>query len=426
MKIAIKSDNAIKKQLENKTCPDLYELLKDYDEATANKLKDSGARTDAFLKAIAKVSSDVKDDKAKVARILDAVLATIHKTIVAYEKIYVDKAETPQEKKKRANSMRYAKIVLASAMFANKAFLSDEIKDDNSYIFKFLSEIGGEVLGLLKESYIDDPMKFINKYGSDSMIKGKVAKVAKFGKGFEIGYTIGNKLIPFLNDFIFANYQLHANIVNGKVSLYGKLEKKLILRDENGTIISEFTTPDDYIVEIPKGSIITVELYGKQKDIFNSDISPWEINTYIPPQNYLSGYIFYPNNERYTRGCIVKSWTKRDFYQNSSIGLGRPIFSFDYLFGQDATNASKQLCYKKENFVGATSKFSLETLKDKYKLLDLNKKIMSSKIKIQSENDILQANLSSFGGENLFQQFVIRFKFRKTTQKLLQQILHHQ
>jgi len=414
MEISVNLDNGIKSKIDENTIPDLYELLKEHDEAEAQKLKVNDASVDAYLKAMAKVSSGVKDDDAKLAVIFDTILAGIHKSVVAYEGIYIKNAATDEEKLKRANSMRYAKIGLASAMFINKAFLSNEIKDDNSYIFKFLSEVGGEILGLLKGAYIDDPMKLINKYGNNTLVKKGAATVAKIGKGFEIGYTIGNKLIPFLNDFLLANYQMHANIVNAKVELYGALQKRLVIKDENGTVISEFLTTGDYTVEIPKDSIVTVELYAKQKDIFNSDISPWEINSYIPPQNYLSGYIFYPGNEVYLRGCVVKSWT-RDllFYKDSDVGFGQTLFSFKYLIGEDAKDITAQLCTKQENFVSDTTKYTLDTIRDKYKLLDLSQKIFTKKFRVQSTDDILQANVSSFGGENLIQQFVVRFRFKE-------------
>ena len=414
MEISVNLDNGIKSKIDENTIPDLYELLKEHDEAEAQKLKANDASVDAYLKAMAKVSSGVKDDDAKLAVIFDTILAGIHKSVVAYEGIYIKNAATDEEKLKRANSMRYAKIGLASAMFINKAFLSNEIKDDNSYIFKFLSEVGGEILGLLKGAYIDDPMKLINKYGNNTLVKKGAATVAKIGKGFEIGYTIGNKLIPFLNDFLLANYQMHANIVNAKVELYGALQKRLVIKDENGTVISEFLTTGDYTVEIPKDSIVTVELYAKQKDIFNSDISPWEINSYIPPQNYLSGYIFYPGNEVYLRGCVVKSWT-RDllFYKDSDVSFGQTLFSFKYLIGEDAKDITAQLCTKQENFVSDTTKYTLDTIRDKYKLLDLSQKIFTKKFRVQSTDDILQANVSSFGGENLIQQFVVRFTFKE-------------
>ena len=396
-------------------------VLKDFDESVSKQYDAKDPSIDAYIEAYTNLAFGVESDDKKVAKVVDTLLAAMERGLARYEQAKVDRVKDDEEKRKLLNKLRTAKLVVAAAAFVNRAFLTDEIAKDDSFIMKFFAEVGGELYGLVTEAYVTDPAKFISKYSESVSDKfySKASKTAvKVGKGFYLGVVAGNKLLPFLADFGLAPNRTHVNLVDGRAALYGKTQKRVVLKDSTGKIIETFDEPDEYTVKTERNETVTVELYVKQKDLFGTDVSPWKINNYIPPSDYLHAQIFYGDDNLYLRGCLVKSWnTSIAYYGHSGVRLGQPLFSFKYLTGNEANDIDKWRCTKLENFIDqASAKYTPETIRDKYRLQSYDQPIMRKKISITDEKKILYVDATGYENkESRIEPFKIRFVFETDT-----------
>ncbi|PID45409.1 MAG: hypothetical protein CSB47_09015 [Proteobacteria bacterium] len=301
-----------------------YDKIFDYSEIQKKE-------ADELIKVIIKNYKNSDKGSEKAVFFIDQLLQSLHKVITAYEIRQIKKmpsitVEEKKAKSERAQRLQKIKLGIALASGIKGMFTSKNAKEFADTIMQLYMEAGSIAIKLIWERKVTQVADFVTNSSSEATqyaqniageIGGSAKNLATIGKGFEVGYTIGNKLIPFLYDFAFATNASSANINDAKVSMYGSLIHKIeifrLANDSEELIWSSQTnktSSGQFLVDTPKDSILKYKVYAAQANLFdNEERSPWEVNTFITPRHVLSVLLSTNETESYTRLgiCVEKT-----------------------------------------------------------------------------------------------------------------------
>lgn len=252
--------------------------------------------------------------------------------MAAYEKNVILQMKSAGKSKEEINKVktktRSAKLAIMGFAFLNTVWAADDLKKSGELVLKMFKEGGAAVWAVMYDTAASKAPEFIAKYSNNANLSAYIGDAATAGAqylaSFELGKTIGNKMIPFMYDFLFQENYTSASIINKKVSLFGSLEKRIKVystyyyQDDNGKTFDQKLIFDSASLEDGENILLytdstadlmhelKVEVYTQQKHVFDSERSPWEISTYVVPQTMFSTYISNQKGEYINTGLCVK------------------------------------------------------------------------------------------------------------------------
>jgi hypothetical protein len=282
------------------------------------------------------------------------VLASIHNGVMAYEKKYKNKLTDSGKK-----NLLYAKLGFVTAM-AGSNFLDAFLKDKEMMpvAIDVIKDVGASAWSVIYENASEKIPEFIAKHPSSSQYVSNISNGAtKAFAGFELGKTIGNKAIPFIFEWLLNPNYVSAGIENKQISLYPLrtkvqfvTEQYEVIWDSSKKTMAEHTPDTVYLSQNDK---IKVFVYAQQEYLWDSERSPWYLESFLPRQSLYSASIYYHDNKAvYLKNCVTESLEYFDSYLDSGITTGTPMISQSRYLGADATNTENKDCSKSSAFVG--------------------------------------------------------------------------
>jgi len=372
------------------------DLSKDINEAFKEEfgaMAVSGGIVDGFKKEL-----DKADSEDKYLQASQKALAAIYNGITAYEKKY-KKTLTPEQKKK----LLYTKLAFATVLIGDK-FLDAYIKDEKMLpvLLDVIKDIGASVGSVFYENTSSKIPEFIAKYSSNGALATKIGTsgqvASKAFAGYELGKTIGNRAIPFLFEWILNPNYVSAGIANKEISLYSLRTKVTVTSKTTGEMIYDSTTNkiDQNVIYLHQNDFIYVNAYMQQENLFDSDRSPWNLETFIPRQPLYSIHINYSDKRSmYQKYCVTESLEYFDSYINSNILLGTPLISKTKYLGADANKIENWDCLQSSAFVGH-DRFTPDTIGEVDKVKNLNTPVSTYLLLVDNINEKLLLMFKGF------------------------------
>jgi hypothetical protein len=343
--------------------------------------------------------------------ITNIIIDNFAQGIKIYNKNIVSKMPntTPEEKKARSDRKKYihySKLGLVVLSFGN-GLLNDDLINNPDVALELLLEVSGSVSYIVYEKITDKALQDITDGISQNTKTGTaISGIAKIGKAIQIGLVAGNQLIPFLYDWLFEKNYVTIDLINGKPNLYGDIERKIIIETDDNTVIfnsSIYDSTKEPIIYAEQDEILTIKVFAKQKNLFDSDRSPWEVYDAFSKRHFFSSYIFLGDQKKYIKICTARALFSEDIklYAGSNISLGKTLFSKKTFYGAEAEDFSNHRCYEDESFLdNDIDRYSLENFETEsllpYKLKSLDKNILSWKVKIKDFNSVLQIDTTGY------------------------------
>ena len=365
----------------------LHEYLKDieknkevykeiYSKEKVDELRTKGI--DATIKVLAEQFKSVEDDEAKKQRVIAQVLAGFQTALVSYQTNIVSKMpnKTIAEKKAirdKVRNVQFAKLAVVVMAFTN-SIMTDDIKNYPDWAMKLLTEVAGSVSELLLDNEINSVYSFISENAGNHAIAGEFRKgVAKIGKGFQIGHTLGNKAIPFLYDWFVENNIATANIIDEKISVIGNLNKHIQIYKRDGsddTLIWDSNDDVGSPIGASAGDELVVRVDMQQDELFSEIRSPFLLNGTYYSRNLFSVDI---SANRGDASSLLKSCVLKHLFYDPKFVVYRNTYS-----GNSEINANPD-CFGLEKipYLPSISNFPIITvyedddLPGKYKLSTL-------------------------------------------------------
>ena len=344
-----------------------------------------------------------------VLEVMGEVLTIHQKNKLA--KLDKDSSTYKEDYNKIALSIVEARLAIGVAVVGTSLFRND-IKDSQKYAGKYLLALANDAFQVLGSHLVNVSETLASNAIDPAMSKfGAGAGLAKVAKGVQIGNTIANQLIPFLYDLGLGESSASVDIADGEISLFGELDTKIIIRNTDGDIVWSSTyNNNDPKIYTDKGNTFTVELYAKQDDLFdNSERSPWDVHTELPPSDIHSSSINYGSDKSFLKLCMIKTWFSSyiDFYSNSGgRNLGTTLFSKISKTGTNISPADWSCAVKNTFTSSQTTKYGLDDLKQDdlshLKLKTHDKPLLSKVIQVTDFNENLFISVNSYDDNDFF------------------------